>query len=108
VITAVRATRGANGFDVQVTGYSSTREMVQAQYRFTAAPGSALQTTDLTVPVEGIFTTWYSSAASTATGSQFTYTQSFTIQGLATAVQSVAVTISNRQGASQSVSANVQ
>jgi hypothetical protein len=108
VITAVRATRGANGFDVQVTGYSSTREMVQAQYRFTAAPGSALQTTDLTVPVEGIFTTWYSSAASTATGSQFTYTQSFTIQGLATAVQSVAVTISNRQGASQSVSANLQ
>jgi large repetitive protein len=108
VITSVRATRGGAGIEVQVTGYSSTRELTQAQFRFTAAAGAALQTTDLTIPVDGVFSAWYGSAASTATGSQFTYTQQFSVQGAATAVQSLTVTLSNRQGASPAVSANVQ
>ena len=106
VISSVRATRTGNTLEVQATGYSSTRELTQAQFRFSASPGAQLQTTDLTVPVDSFFSTWYGSPAATATGSQFTYTQQFTVQGSA-GVQSITLTLTNRQGASQPATATL-
>ncbi len=93
---------------MNVTGYSSTREVSQATFRLVAAAGASLQTTDLTVPVDSIFTRWYQDAASRTFGSQFQFTQSFTVQGEAGAVASVSVVLTNAVGRSNEASAAVQ
>ena len=108
VITALRATRSGTQIQVFVTGYSTTREMTQAVFRFNPASGANLQTGDVTVPVSAIFTTWYSSADATPFGGQFTFTQPFNIQGDPAAVTSVTVTMTNSVGNSTPVSANIQ
>jgi hypothetical protein len=76
--------------------------MTQADFHFTAVPGKSLGTTDLTVPVTSAFQAWYQSAASDADGTTFTYTQPFTITGDAADIQSIAVTLTNSQGVSES------
>jgi hypothetical protein len=108
VVTSVRATRSGSQIQVQVLGYSTTREMTQALFHFNAAAGASLQTGDITVPVTSIFATWYSSPDATAFGGQFTFTQPFNIQGDPAATVSVTVTMTNTIGNSQPVTANVQ
>jgi len=101
------AVRNATGFTITLTGYVTDREMTQANFQFTAANGSNLQTTTLTVPIDGMFAQYFSSAGATPTGSQFTYTQSFTVTGSPQAVVSVTVTLVNRIGQSAPASATV-
>lgn len=98
VIGSARLARSGNGFSVQVTGYSTAREVTQAVFHFTAAAGNTLQTSDVTIAVEDIFAKWYQDATSSRFGSQFTFTQPFTIQGDANAVALDSVTLSNRVG----------
>jgi hypothetical protein len=90
--------RTANGLSIQVTGYSTAREVTQAVFHFTAAAGSSLQSSDVTVPVQSMFSQWFQDSASTAFGSQFTFTQPFTIQGDANAVIPGSVTLTNSLG----------
>ena len=104
-ITSVKVVRTSNGFDVQVTGYSTPRQVTQAMFAFTAAAGKNLQTTQVTLPVDSAFTTWYSSTSSGQYGSTFLYTQPFTVQGDASSIASVSVTLTNAVGNSQTVSA---
>jgi hypothetical protein len=106
-LTSVRAVRTGNGFDVQIVGFVTSRQVTQAIFRFTASSGGNLQTTEVTVPVETVFSRWFQDPASGAFGSQFSFTQSFTIQGDSTAVGSVSVTLVNQQGNSQAVSATL-
>ena len=108
VISSVTATRNATGLQVQVAGFSPTRSVTQAVFHFTAAAGGTLQGSDVTIPVDAVFAAWYQSAASSAFGSQFLFTQPFTLQGSAANVASVSVTLSNQLGNSQPVSATVQ
>ena len=105
-IASVQVTRTGSGFTVLVTGISTPRQVTQATFRFSAAAGANLQTTEVTVPVSDAFTTWYQSGASAEFGSAFLYTQPFTVQGDATAISSVTVTLTNAQGDSQPASAN--
>jgi hypothetical protein len=93
---------------VIVTGYSTTREMTQGVFRFSGAPGSNLQTSDITVPVTSLFTTWYASADATPFGGQFSFTQTFNVQGDPAAVASLTVTMTNGVGNSQPSTGNVQ
>ena len=102
VITSGTLTRSASSLQVAILGLSSTRDMTQADFHFTAVPGKSLGTTDLTVPVTTAFQAWYQSAASDADGTTFTYTQPFTISGDASDIQSVMVTLTNSQGISES------
>ena len=106
VISSVRASRTATGFDVTVIGFSTPREVTQAIFRFTAATGAALQTTELTITVGPTFATWFQSTAAAPFGSMFTFTQPF--QGDNTAVASVTVILVNGVGQSQPASANLQ
>ncbi|MBI3469927.1 MAG: putative Ig domain-containing protein [Candidatus Solibacter usitatus] len=92
-ITSVRVVRTAPGFDVIVIGHSTPRDMSQAGFAFTGT--SSLQTTAVTVPATQLFTTWYQSANSGRFGSEFQFTQSFTVQGDISAIRSVAVTLTN-------------
>jgi hypothetical protein len=107
VITSVSLTRSGGALSLRITGYSTTREVTQAVFAFSAASGQTLQqgASQITVPVDTLFRTWYQDPANSAYGSQFVLTQPFTIQGDANAVNPQSVTLTNRIG---SVSAPVQ
>ncbi len=105
VITSALATRTSGGFTVQVYGYSTTREVTQALFHLS---GSNVGSADLTVPVGPIFSSWYGSSSSAQFGSQFLYSQSFTVQGDPTMIVTVAVTLANSQGQSQAVTAQLK
>ena len=99
VITSAKLTRSGAGLSVVITGYTTSREITQAVFRFRAASGSTLPQSDVNVPVEELFTRWYQDTNSTRFGSQFLFTQPFTVQGGdASVVTPVEVTLTNRIG----------
>lgn len=106
VPVTVTATRNATGFNVVITGFVTSREITQVLYQFTGAAGGNLQTTQLTVSVDPLFSQWFAGSQSAAFGSQFTLTQPFTVQG-STAIVSVTVTMVNRVGSSPPVTVNL-
>lgn len=87
-----------------ISGYATPRQVKSATFRLTPAAGANLQTTEVTVSTEAMFTTWYQDPASLQFGSLFTFSQPFTIQGDVNAIASVSVTLTNDQGTSQAVS----
>jgi hypothetical protein len=99
-ISTVTLTRSGKSLLVAITGLSSTREVSQATFHFVPAAGQNLSTTDLSVSLSSAFTTWYQNEASTAFGTQFLYSQPFTLDSDATAIGSVTVVLTNFQGAS--------
>ncbi len=103
VISGVEVTRSTSGITVVVTGYAPSRSNTSGRFRFTAAAGATLQTSELTVTTTDLFNTWFRGAASTQFGSQFRYSQVFNIQGDASQVRSVEVTLTNADGTSQPV-----
>ncbi|MBZ5728150.1 MAG: putative Ig domain-containing protein [Acidobacteriia bacterium] len=105
---AVTATRTSTGFSVVLNGFATSLEVTQAQFTFTAASGANLQTGQVTVPVTTLFSQWYQSSASAPFGSQFAFTQPFTVQGSNSAIVSVTVTLVNSVGSSAAVTVNLQ
>lgn len=103
VISAVEVTRSASGITVVVTGFAPSRSNTSARFRFTAAAGANLQTSELTVTTTDLFNTWFRGSQSTQFGSQFRYSQVFNIQGDSSQVRSVEVTLTNADGTSQPV-----
>ncbi len=106
VVRSVTARRVATGLEVVITGFSTTRDITSATFRFSPAPGSSLQTSELTVQLAEGARGWYQSEASRRFGSQFTLTQLFNVQGDTSAIASVSVTLTNTEGTSASSSAN--
>ncbi len=100
-INSVTLSRTSNGFEVAVVGMSSPRDMTRARFRFTQRTGTNLQTTEVTVQLGEVFSSWYTGAESAQYGSTFRYVQPFTIQGDSTAVASVSVLLVNSSGDSQ-------
>jgi len=107
VITKVSAATTAGGFTITVVGYATSRQITQAVFQFTPASGTTLSSTSFTISTTSLFTTWYGSAAAAPYGSQFSFTQPFTVSGSASSVTSVSVTLSNGLGNSNTVSAPV-
>lgn len=105
VLTAASLTRVTGGLNVSITGYSTTREVTSATITFNPAAGSTVKSAPLTVQLSSLFTTWYSSAASTAVGSSFTITLPFTVTGNTSAIGSATIVMTNSQGASQPITA---
>jgi hypothetical protein len=108
VLNAPQATRTTGGFTVTITGYSTTREISQAIFHFNPASGANLQTTDVTIPVSSLFSAWFQSSGIAAFGSQFLFTQPFTVQGDTQSISSVTITLVNSQGNSQQATAPIQ
>jgi hypothetical protein len=106
-VSAVTATSTSTGFTVTITGYATSRTMTQAVFTFTPAPGVNLQTTTVTIQLGSLFSAWYSSSAAAPFGSQFIYTQPFTVTGGTAAVASVTVTLTNSDGSSTPVTVTV-
>jgi large repetitive protein len=101
-ITNVTVARKAGGFDVSIIGDSTPREVTSATFQFT---GSSGETFEVTVNVSGAFQGWYRQAGSAVFGSQFALIQPFTVQGDATNVKLVTVTLTNSVGTSQAAKA---
>jgi len=104
VTGSVAAVRNATGFTVTLSGYVTDREMTQAIFTFS---GSNLTTTTLTVSIDAMFAQYFASPGAAATGSQFTFTQPFTVSGSTQSITSVTVTLVNRIGQSAPVTVNV-
>jgi hypothetical protein len=107
VITKVSASTSAGGFTISVVGYATSRQVTQAVLQFTPAAGTTLSSTTFTISTTSLFVAWYGSSAAAPFGSQFTFTQPFTVSGSGSAVTSVSATLSNSQGNSNTVSAPV-
>ncbi len=108
VLTRIELTRTTGAFEVILTGYSSTRQVNSAIIRFTAAPGENVQTPELTVPLSGLFQTWYANSASAPYGSQFRLVIPFSVYGVSNAVASVSAQLTNSVGASNTITGNFQ
>ena len=98
VITGATFSRNGNTVTVRVVGYATSRELTQATFGFSAATGQSLQTAQFTIPVDALFNPYYSDSANARYGSQFVFTQPFTIQGDVNAVNAQTVTLTNRVG----------
>jgi hypothetical protein len=105
-ISSATATRTSSGFTVVITGFVPDREITSAIFTFNPAPGSTLQTTTLTIPVDQVFSQYFSGPGA-AFGSQFTLTQPFTVQGNSQSIASVTITLVNKLGNSNSVTVNL-
>jgi putative Ig domain-containing protein len=101
-VTNVMMSPTPGGFQVQVTGYSPDRRVLSAQFTFDVRTPDGIQQVTLTRNVDDDFGNWYRSQNSTAFGSSFVYTQSFSIQGDMNAIQAVSVSLINGQGATSS------
>jgi hypothetical protein len=107
VAGTLTAVRNATGFTVTLTGYVTDREMTQAIFQFAAASGSNLQTTTLTVALDTLSAGYFGGSSAAPFGSQFTYTQPFTVTGSTQAVASVTVTLVNKIGQSAAATATL-
>ena len=105
-ISSVTLTRDGDNLTVTVQGFSSTRQMDDATFIFTAADGSSISNPNITVGNTTAFGDWYSQSDSTQYGSLFTYVQNFTLSNNASTISGVSVTLTNSSGTSNSVSAH--
>jgi hypothetical protein len=99
IITSLKVTPVSNGFELAVTGFSTTREVSAATFQFTPAAGSSLVSSQVSVSTADAARQWYADTRSADFGSQFTFTQPFTVSGATLSEVSVALT--NGQGTSQ-------
>jgi hypothetical protein len=97
--------RTSNGITVEITGFSTAREITEVSVTFAAAGGQTLQTATVTVPVANVFNAWFQDPAASQYGSQFFFSQPFTVMGDASVVTAQTVKLTNRVG---SVTAEVQ
>ena len=111
LLSVALANKTVSGITLQITGYATSRSVTQMEFQFTPVSGESVATTRLTLNVDSSFVAWYQSLQSQAFGSLFTAIVPFTLQGdvkdvitVADTIQSVSVTLSNRQGASASQS----
>jgi hypothetical protein len=106
VLVTVTATRTSTGFTVNIVGYVTDREATTGNNTFS---GSNLGTTSLAVPVDTLFAGWFggNTPPSTAFGGQFGYSQQFVVNGSNTSITSVTVTLTNKVGTSNSITATL-
>ena len=111
----VLSARTSSGFTLLVTGYATGRSLTQMDFQLTPTAGENVSTGKISMNVDSTFSAWYQSTASQAFGSLFTASIPFTLAGelknvkeLIETIQSVSVTLTNRQGVSTAKSVNLQ
>jgi hypothetical protein len=109
-ISNVTLTQVPGGVNVTVTGFSSTRDMINGQFAFVSSSNSTFTYPNVSVPLNTAFTTWWAMPSTTnAYGTQFSVTVPFTItnpqdDAISNVVAvSVTVTLENSKGASNPV-----
>ena len=94
----------SSSFEVLISGFSTPRSVSQVNLQFAAAANYSLQSSTLTVNTDSAFGSWYQTTTSGLVGSQFTMSIVIGVNGNMSAVQSVAVTASNKSGTSNTMS----
>jgi hypothetical protein len=114
LIAVVPVNETSSSFALNVTGYSTARTLTSATVQFAAAAGKTLGSTQATINIQQAATLWFQSSGSQAFGGQFTVTLPFTLQGtpptgqtLLQTIASVSVTVSNEDGTSNALTANL-
>lgn len=103
VVSSATVVRGSSGFQVQISGFSNSRDLSGAQFHFTATAGQPLQTGDLSVDLHTASTQWFTGSASAPFGGQFLVVVPFTVSaGSVANLSSVSVQLQNAQGSSTS------
>jgi hypothetical protein len=97
-VNSVTVTRAGSVLTVRIVGFATSREVTDALFHFTPASGSSLQTSDVRISVDTLFSTWFQAPASAQLGSQFAFSQPFNIQGDVNAVNLDSVVLTNRVG----------
>jgi hypothetical protein len=100
---------------ISVTGFTTSRALTTCTVQFTTASGFKMPTTQFPVNVQPVSTVWFDSTASRAFGGQFTLNIPFSFAGtiptgktILNSIASVAVTVSNGVGTSNSVQVSTQ
>lgn len=104
VITSVKFAQTPGGVTVTVTGYSPTDDMFSGSFTFALTSNATITANDLSVGLSPQFASWYGSANSYPTGSEFTLAVPFAITGNPADMTGVSVTLINSRGASNPVS----
>jgi hypothetical protein len=106
-IQSTTVVTNGTGFQVQIAGFSNSRDLTAASFHFTAASGQTLQTSDLTVDLSSLASQWYSGTSSSQFGGAFLLVVPFTVQqGASSGLASVSVQLRNTQGTSSAGSAS--
>jgi len=100
IVGTPTAVRNAGGVQVTVIGFATSREVTAAAFHFA---GTNVQNADLTVSLGSLLGGWFNDPQSAAYGSTFKLVQQFTVQGAATQVTAVTVTLTNSVGSSTPV-----
>jgi hypothetical protein len=115
LLSVVISAKTSTGFTLLVTGYATGRSITQMDFAFTPLAGENVSTGKISLNVEPSFVAWYQGGSSAAYGSLFTATVPFTLQGDVTnvtnvieTIQSVSVTLTNRQGVSAARSTDLK
>jgi hypothetical protein len=98
----ITATRTSNGLEVQITGYSPSRRVTTVDFTFNLNVAGKVSQVVVSANVDASFSAWYTSAASIAFGSSFSFVQAFNVEGDTSMIQSVTVRLSNAQGSTTS------
>lgn len=106
VIQSATIVSNSSGFQVQISGFSNTRDLAGASFHFTAVSGQALQTSDLSVNLSTQASQWYGGGSSTQFGGQFLVLVPFTVQqGAESGLSTVSVQLQNGQSTSSAATA---
>lgn len=112
VLTSIQlGNQTTSGFSIAVTGFTTSRSLTSWNLQFTPSPGVSLATSQFKINIQQIASVWYRTASSQTFGSLFTMTIPINFSGtpsdgrtLANSIASVAVTLENEQGTSNSLS----
>ncbi len=109
VLTSIQlGNQTANGFSISITGFTTPRSLTSWNLQFTASPGVSLTTSQFKINIQQMASVWYRTVSSQTFGSLFTMTIPISISGASNSIASVAVTLENEQGTSNSLSTPIQ
>src|SRR5262249_53101145 len=81
VIASVVPSTIANGLQLVITGFATSRAVSSASFTFSAGSDVTFSGSAIAVPTSDAATTWFSKPDSLPYGGQFVYTQPFTLSG---------------------------
>jgi hypothetical protein len=99
----------STGFNVELTAYSTSRNLQGVTFNFQAASGTQLSgTTSFSVSLSSTAPGWFTSTSGLQSGGSFHLTVPFTFSGDTSALGSVTVTLTNSVGTSSAATGGVQ
>jgi hypothetical protein len=107
VIESATSEPTSGGFDITVTGFSTSRDLTQATFQILPTGSESLSNLYTNIDLTSAAAAYFSNPQNSQYGSRFSFTLPFRLSGGAGAVKYVVVTLSNSIGSSQPASVPV-